>query len=140
MRKRYKNKEENSLASNLSVSYGTKSAVCLSYLKEHKKLAWFIAAMPGIGILTLILPMSHILLYNIYFLSIGVGISLLGVQLKKLSLSNGGLLLVALLVVTRFFDSDMSFLGRGLVFVIIGAIFLGINIYIIKQKKMGAKA
>jgi uncharacterized membrane protein len=123
----------------LMILIGT-TMLWLPYLKENKKLAWFMAGLPGIGILSLALPMSRVLLNNVYFLAIGVGISLLGMQLKKLSLSNGGLLLVALLVLTRFFDTDMSFFGRGLVFIIIGGIFLGINIYVIKRKKQGGAA
>jgi uncharacterized membrane protein len=112
----------------------------IPFIKEHKKLGWFLAALPLSGIVASLFPASALLIYNLYFLAMSVGIVLMGLSQSKLSFSNSGLLLAALLILTRFFDSDMSFLGRGVAFILLGILFLGMNIYIVRKRKTGGAA
>jgi uncharacterized membrane protein len=53
---------------------------------------------------------------------------------QRLGVVNFGLLVTSALIVARFFDSEMSFLFRGLAFIAVGAAFLVTNIVIIRRK------
>jgi hypothetical protein len=57
-----------------------------------------------------------------------------------LSLLNYGLLILTALIICRFFDLDMSFVARGLLFVLVGAGFFAANIWMVKKRKQELKA
>jgi hypothetical protein len=81
------------------------------------------------------------LLTNLIMLSIGVGFLIRGVKNTGLLTTNIGMVTVCALILMRFFDSDMSFLLRGVVFLIFGASFLLVNLKILRRRKypkMGA--
>jgi len=48
---------------------------------------------------------------------------------------NFGMALVISIIAIRFFDSSLDLLGRGIVFILLGAAFLGINVYISHRRK-----
>ena len=45
----------------------------------------------------------------------------------------GGLLLIAILIYIRYFDNDLSFISKGLLFIIFGGMFFLINMFV-KEK------
>jgi hypothetical protein len=47
---------------------------------------------------------------------------------------NTGLLVLSALIIARFFDSDLSFLARGVAFILLGAGFLTANVVILRRK------
>jgi hypothetical protein len=51
---------------------------------------------------------------------------------------NYGLLILSILIGCRFFDTDISFVIRGLLFVAIGAGFFIMNIYMVRKRKVAA--
>jgi len=51
---------------------------------------------------------------------------------------NGGLCLLIALVMSRFADSSMSMLGRGVAFMLLGLLLLGANILLVRRKKTEA--
>jgi hypothetical protein len=53
-------------------------------------------------------------------------------NLKKL---NFGLLVFAILISVRFIDTDIGFLTRGLIFMVVGAGFFAANYWLIKKTK-----
>jgi hypothetical protein len=53
-------------------------------------------------------------------------------NLKKL---NFGLLVFAILISVRFIDTDIGFLTRGLIFMVVGAGFFAANYWLIKKQK-----
>ena len=57
-----------------------------------------------------------------------------GIRTGKQGQMNFGLLAVTALIVARFFDSDLSFLLRGLVFIALGLAFLATNIFMLRRK------
>ena len=57
-----------------------------------------------------------------------------GLRIDKQGQMNIGLLALAALVVARFFDSDLSFLLRGLVFIVLGIAFLVANVVMLRRK------
>lgn len=57
-----------------------------------------------------------------------------GARAGRLSRMNLGFLIIMAVVLSRFFDSEISFVLRGLIFVIIGMAFFAANYYLIKHK------
>jgi len=73
-------------------------------------------------------------LMNCYTLLLGVDILARGIRSSSIARANFGMLLIAVLAVSRFFDSDLSFLARGLGFIVVGAGFLFANILLFKKR------
>jgi len=58
-----------------------------------------------------------------------------GAKLDNLGVLNYGLLIIAALVTCRFFDSELSFIVKGLLFLIVGSGFFLANYLLIKKRK-----
>lgn len=80
---------------------------------------------------------SSISLVLINLLVLGIGISTIknGAKMNSLGILNYGLLIIAALVICRFFDSHLSFVIRGLMFVMVGAGFFATNYWMLKKRK-----
>jgi uncharacterized membrane protein len=72
---------------------------------------------------------------NIYLLITGVLLLVRGQQQERLALLNLGLGVIAVLATCRFFDTDLSFIVRGLMFILVGAGFVYFNYQLIQKKK-----
>ena len=68
------------------------------------------------------------LAFNLLVFSVGIASIAIGVRNQDLGTVNLGLIVVALLVVVRFFDSGLGFVAKGLVFILVGVGFLVANI------------
>ncbi len=79
------------------------------------------------------------LLVNGMVLALSILIILRGVKEINLFYTNTGMAALCFLIILRFFDWEMDFLARGIAFVILGAAFLGANLYLIKRRKAVAK-
>jgi hypothetical protein len=55
--------------------------------------------------------------------------------MNHLGILNYGLVIISILVACRFFDTDMSFVLRGLIFVSLGLGFFAVNYWMIKKRK-----
>ncbi|RKX46754.1 MAG: hypothetical protein DRP64_02740 [Verrucomicrobia bacterium] len=75
------------------------------------------------------------LIFNGFMLFLGIMYIVLGCRNTKLRQLNGGMAVLSLLLVTRFFDADLGFLVRGIVFIILGACFLTANLVMARRKK-----
>jgi len=75
-------------------------------------------------------------LTNILILALGVYTIREGALADKLWKMNYGLLILSILIMCRFFDTDMSFVVRGLLFVGIGAGFFATNYYVMKKRRV----
>ena len=80
-------------------------------------------------------PAVSATLINIYLLATGVQLVIRGAKKENLALLNLGLVIVALLIAMRFFDIDMTFALRGLLFVLLGGGFFMANYWMLKNKK-----
>jgi hypothetical protein len=58
-----------------------------------------------------------------------------GAKNDHLGILNYGLLTITALVVCRFFDSDMSFVLRGILFMLVGGGFFVANYAMLKRRK-----
>jgi uncharacterized membrane protein len=74
-------------------------------------------------------------IFNVFLLFYGVMYIVLGCRNTKLRQLNGGMAILSLLLVTRFFDNDFGFLARGIVFIALGACFLAVNLVMARRKK-----
>ena len=61
-----------------------------------------------------------------------------GARINHLGILNYGLLIITALVVCRFFDTDLSFVVRGMLFVSVGAGFFIANYRMLKNRKANA--
>ncbi|MEA3187506.1 MAG: hypothetical protein QOD99_1336 [Chthoniobacter sp.] len=73
--------------------------------------------------------------FNGYALALGVVTLIRGVRRRRIGGANAGMLLIAALVSSRFFDGDSSFVARGAAFIVIGIGFLLANFYLFKRRQ-----
>lgn len=92
-------------------------------------LAAYAAASFAEGYLPAIL-----IVFNLYTLYLSVRTIMAGVKRSRLDILNAGMVLFCALVISRFYDADMSLLARGIVFIILGAGFLGVNLFVANRK------
>ncbi|MCA6079071.1 DUF2157 domain-containing protein [Fulvivirga sedimenti] len=74
-------------------------------------------------------------LINLLVLAVGILKIREGAMRDHLVILNFGMLIIALLITCRFFDTDLSFVVRGILFVLVGAGFFAANYFTIKRRK-----
>ena len=127
-------------------------AICLSILalvsfiysyrnKSFRKISPFeLASLLFILIFLLgVYSPIAVILTNILVLSIGLLIIREGSEKDHLGILNLGLLIIGILVAVRFFDSELSFVLRGILFVAVGAGFFAANYLMISKRRSHAK-
>ena len=75
------------------------------------------------------------ILVNVLLLTIGVIMIKIGADNFDFLKLNYGMLIIAILITSRFFDTDMSFAIRGLLFILIGGGFFAANYIMLKKQK-----
>ncbi len=81
-----------------------------------------------------------IILANLYLLIFGIHYIRRGINRQAMTLVNLGMFFIASLIVARFFDTDWSFVVKGVVFVILGVCFLGVNVLLSRRLKESEKS
>jgi uncharacterized membrane protein len=76
-----------------------------------------------------------VVLINLYVFAIGIFIIKNGARKDHLGTLNFGLLIIAALAVCRFFDENLSFVIRGLLFAAVGIGFFAANYWVLKRRK-----
>ncbi|MEO5776487.1 MAG: DUF2157 domain-containing protein [Flavobacterium sp.] len=76
---------------------------------------------------------------NIYLLLIGIREIQKGNEESSIARLNFGVLIIAILIFCRFFDTEMSFIVRGILFILVGVGFFGLNYYLLKNRKQDEK-
>lgn len=92
-------------------------------------------AVAGYGLASL--TESHALpagLFDLYVMVAGLGLLIAGIRGQSLAQMNTGLFIVSALLVARFFDGDLGFLLRGLIFIALGSAFLIANVVMLRRK------
>lgn len=75
------------------------------------------------------------LLINLLILLLAVHTIRNGAQRNHLGILNYGLLIITALILCRFFDTDFTFIVRGLLFISVGVGFFAANYYMIRKRK-----
>ncbi|MCY7409644.1 MAG: DUF2157 domain-containing protein, partial [Chitinophagales bacterium] len=86
----------------------------------------------NIGMSNNLLP---VIIINLLLFALGVSKILRGAKLNHLGILNYGLLIIAALITCRFFDIDLSYLARGILFVLVGGGFFAGNYWFIQKRK-----
>ncbi|HEX72886.1 MAG TPA: hypothetical protein ENN65_06190 [Candidatus Hydrogenedentes bacterium] len=63
-----------------------------------------------------------------------------GVRAGRLAVAYGGLAMLCLLLVARFFDAELSFVARGVAFIIAGIAFLSVNVVLSRRARAQEEA
>ena len=80
-------------------------------------------------------PLLATVLVNILVFAIGLFTMRLGTRQDHLVILNYGLLVIAALIACRFFDTELSFVFRGLMFIAIGIGFFVANYFRIQKRR-----
>ena len=72
---------------------------------------------------------------NLLVFALGILTILKGANQNHLGILNYGLLIITALVVCRFFDTNISFVIRGLLFVGVGVGFFMTNYWMLKKRR-----
>ena len=101
--------------------------------------AMVVGAFPGLVAVAMALPPERAgfvqALFNSYVFATGVALLVMGVRRHQLGTVNGGMLILSALVLCRFFDSELGFVLRGVVFIALGAGFLIANFLLLRRKR-----
>ncbi len=102
------------------------------YLKESKSPNYFILGFPFFIIIGLVLARLNletiaIVLANAFLFGFGLFYIKTGIQKQRMALVNVGMLFISALIIARFFDTDWSFVIKGIAFVLLGVGFLSVN-------------
>jgi uncharacterized membrane protein len=108
-------------------------------LTRRNLVAALFGGLPVVSVIASTLTgIAVLVLMNLYMLGLGVALIALGVRDRRLGVVNLGLLVTATLILARFFDSDMSFVLRGLAFIAVGVGFLVTNILLVRRTRGAA--
>ncbi|MBL0128763.1 MAG: DUF2157 domain-containing protein [Flavobacteriales bacterium] len=92
---------------------------------------WLFLLCYGIGQFS---PIAATILMNLTLLALGVFTMKHGIERDSLQRMNLGLIILSTTILMRFFDTDMSFVLRGLVFIAIGCGFLYMNVRMVRKR------
>jgi hypothetical protein len=95
----------------------------------------FLAAMTFAAVILLQADVVGVLVFNAYVLAVSVSRIISGLKRESVSRLNSGMLTLGLLIMLRFIDSDLDFLAKGIVFIVLGAGFLAVNLMVLRKKK-----
>jgi len=123
-----------------SVDYGISliavAVICMGYagfrwVTAQKLFLQDFFVISGL-LLALLAPLSGVVANMLLFI-FGVGFIVFGNRLLRMSYMNIGMAYLVLLIGVRFFDSSLSLLIRGIVFILLGIAFLAVNVIITKK-------
>jgi uncharacterized membrane protein len=103
--------------------------------KKTNPLVFIFLIFTGIFFVGISAPALGAILMNLLVLTMGIFIIRRGLEMNHLGILNYGLLIITVLVLCRFFDTDLSFVLRGLMFVAVGAGFFFANSLLMKKRK-----
>ena len=115
-------------------------ALLVSSVRRGKAHALFIGALPILAVLGFALvaqtgeEAAALALFNLYVFAVGLALLVQGFRARRASTVNAGLLVVFALILLRFFDEDLGFVFRGVVFVLLGLAFLAVNLVLARKK------
>jgi len=103
-------------------------------VKENARGKILLGVAPVVALAGVALRPGAVILCNIYFLIICLDRIQRGIKENKLRIINEGLLLLAIIIAVRFFDSQIDMVLKGLVLIILGAGFLAANVVFLRRK------
>jgi hypothetical protein len=111
--------------------------------RRHRFLPWLWCSAPVIAAVGYPLVASTnneiigTVLFNLYLFVLGLGTLVVGLRDQEIAIVNAGMVILAVLIVVRFFDSEIAEIVKGLAFIAVGAGFLVANLILVR--KMSAR-
>ncbi|MGB3181043.1 MAG: DUF2157 domain-containing protein [Cyclobacteriaceae bacterium] len=90
---------------------------------------------PPVFVLGIFQPLAGAILVNLLLLVTGIYFIRQGAVNNHLGILNFGMLIIAALITCRFFDSDLPFSIRGILFILVGIGFFMANFLMIKKRR-----
>ncbi|MEH6535440.1 MAG: DUF2157 domain-containing protein [Psychroserpens sp.] len=118
----------------LAYSYSKK------WLKLFNLFQYLFILFSALYILGLNIPVVGTITVNLIVLALGITTIKIGADKFHFGVLNYGLLIITALVTCRFFDTNMSFVIRGLLFVFVGLGFFLTNYIMFKKQKLKVKS
>jgi hypothetical protein len=103
-------------------------------LYKMRPTSWLFLAFSIIYIVGLTSSIA-VVLTNLLILASGIITIRQGAQQNHLGILNYGLMVITVLILCRFFDTDLSFIVRGILFILVGTGFFIANYFMIKKRK-----
>lgn len=140
----FRHPDENTFLANqlLAVLAILAIAVLLVYnIRRNYGINYFVVAFPILLMTGIFLYHDDqetlpVILFNIYTLSFGIFYIWWGLKSEQISFVNAGMIFVSVLLLERFFDKDISFVIKGVIFILIGIGFLTVNIVLIRKLRL----
>lgn len=117
---------------------GTTVFFLMRFIRHGEWMRALSAAMPMAALagycLSGISVFMSMILFNVYMLAVSSLRIREGIRQAHLGLLNTGMLMLSVLFLARFFDSQLNFVLKGMVFILTGAGFLVINLRFMRRK------
>ena len=118
------------------------SVFVLRLFRAGRTAAALGAAAASLAVVTHLLALAGIeaagwILANLWLVATGAVTLIEGIRSQKLGTANRGLFTLAAFIIVRFFDTDISFLARGLAFVAIGLACFAMNVWLMRRVRRG---
>jgi len=117
---------------------GTALLVFLGYVKRKDLMRALFGALPLLALMGYVFSGARVanalLLFNAYLFVVSVTRLTIGIRTNNLGVINTGMFMLSALILARFFDSDINFIIKGLIFISIGIGFLMTNVVILRRK------
>ncbi|MDD5681382.1 MAG: DUF2157 domain-containing protein [Candidatus Omnitrophica bacterium] len=129
----------NSLPDNIISIAIIAAAMLLLYdnIKRKNLIASLFGIIPLLSIVAYLFKdqslIAPLIIFNIYLFVLSTSCIVSGIRGNNLAVVNAGMLMLAILIVARFFDSDIDFIMKGLVFIVIGTGFLVTNVLLARR-------
>lgn len=127
------------------VFFAALALIIFGLYRYRKQLQLYQMVMTGTGLIGLIamLHFSQVIgslvwlswFFNLFIVVVAGLIIVRSAEQGRMLALNGALLWLALLILIRFFDSDISILWKAAAFIVIGSAFIGVNIWFSRQNK-----
>jgi uncharacterized membrane protein len=105
------------------------------WIKEFNLFKYMFILFSLLYVLGLNIPIFGTVIINLIVLALGITTIKIGADKFHFGILNYGLLIITALVVCRFFDTNMSFVIRGLLFMSVGLGFFLTNYIMLKKQK-----
>jgi len=122
------------------ITLGMIAIAMLLFYDNIKRKNWTVSLFGAVPLLAIVAylikgqsPVAPLLIFNVYLLVLSISRIIFGVRNNNLAIINTGMLILAILIIARFFDSDINFIIKGLAFIIVGIGFLVTNLTLTRR-------
>ena len=114
--------------------------LALLFRRRRNAVELIPALFPALLIIPMaLMPAAGAFVFNLYLLSAGIFFMHRGFKKFELFKINAGMFMLSLLLFLRFVDSDLDILLRGCLFILLGVMFLVVNIIAAKKFRKAEK-